>query len=179
MKTLEQHLSQYAAYHRDTRNIATHFVGIPLIVVAIVALLSRPAVELAGWPLSPAVPVAVAAAAYYLRLDRPLGALMAALLALALWAGAWAAAQPTAAWLSYGIGAFVVGWAFQFLGHVWEGRKPAFVDDVMGLIIGPLFVAAEAVFLLGLRPALKRQIDASAGPVRHATEARRVDTPRP
>ena len=26
---------QYAAYHRDRRNIATHFVGIPLIVFAI------------------------------------------------------------------------------------------------------------------------------------------------
>src|SRR3982751_2786976 len=26
---------QYAAYHRDRRNIATHFVGIPLIVFAV------------------------------------------------------------------------------------------------------------------------------------------------
>ena len=27
-------MAQYAAYHRDRRNIATHFVGIPLIVIA-------------------------------------------------------------------------------------------------------------------------------------------------
>ena len=33
---------QYAAYHRDRRNIATHFVGIPLIVFAVGALLARP-----------------------------------------------------------------------------------------------------------------------------------------
>ena len=32
MKSLVDHLSQYAAYHRDPRNIASHFIGIPLIV---------------------------------------------------------------------------------------------------------------------------------------------------
>ena len=34
-------MSQYAEYHRDKRNIATHFVGIPLIVFAIGILLAR------------------------------------------------------------------------------------------------------------------------------------------
>src|SRR4051812_6749172 len=32
---------EYAAYHRDRRNIATHFVGIPLIVFAIGIFLAR------------------------------------------------------------------------------------------------------------------------------------------
>ena len=45
MKNLVEHLSQYASYHRDPRNIATHFVGIPMIVVAVTVLLSRPGVE--------------------------------------------------------------------------------------------------------------------------------------
>ncbi|MFL6606913.1 MAG: Mpo1-like protein, partial [Pseudomonas sp.] len=27
MKSLVDHLSQYAAYHRDPRNIASHFIG--------------------------------------------------------------------------------------------------------------------------------------------------------
>ena len=34
-------MAQYAAYHRDKRNIVTHFVGIPLIVFAIGILLAR------------------------------------------------------------------------------------------------------------------------------------------
>ena len=42
---------------------------------------------------------------------------------------------------------FVVGWALQYWGHYFEGMKPAFYDDVMGLAIGPLFVLAEAFFL--------------------------------
>ena len=47
-------MSSYAAFHRDRRNIATHFVGIPLIVFAVGGLLARPSVELGGWPLTPA-----------------------------------------------------------------------------------------------------------------------------
>jgi uncharacterized membrane protein YGL010W len=50
-----------------------------------------------------------------------------------------------------GVAMFVVGWAIQFVGHHYEGRKPAFVDDVTGLIVGPLFVVAELAFMLGLR----------------------------
>ena len=48
MKTLVDHLSQYASYHRDPRNIATHFVGIPLIVLAVTILLSRPGGSMLG-----------------------------------------------------------------------------------------------------------------------------------
>lgn len=166
MRNLEQQLSNYAAYHRDRRNIATHFVGIPLIVLAIVALLSRPALHWAGWALAPALPVAGVAAAYYLLLDRPLGLLMCAVLGVSLGLGAWAAAQSTTWWLALGVGGFVVGWVFQFVGHAWEGRKPAFADDLIGLVIGPLFVAAEAVFMLGLRAELRRRVDARAAALR-------------
>lgn len=166
MKTLQDHLAQYAAYHRDARNIATHLVGIPLIVLAVAGLLSRPALPLAGLPLSPAVGVLLLAALFYLRLDLRLGALMALLMGLACAVGAWAAAQPTATWLLLSVGAFVVGWVFQFVGHAWEGRKPAFVDDLMGLAIGPLFVVAEIVFACGLRPALREAIERQVGPVR-------------
>ena len=48
----------------------------------------------------------------------------------------------------------------------YEGRKPAFVDDVTGLIVGPLFVVVELAFLLGLRHDLKEQIEARVGGVR-------------
>lgn len=33
--------TDYVRYHRDPRNIATHFVGIPLIAFGIAALLAR------------------------------------------------------------------------------------------------------------------------------------------
>ena len=169
MRTLTQQLTQYAAYHRDRRNIATHFVGIPMIVVAIAVLSSRPAWMLAALPvpLSPALVLFVVAVLYYLVLDVPLGLMMAIFSALCLACGQWLAGQSTLTWLSTGVGLFVVGWVFQFVGHVaYEHRKPAFVDDLMGLVIGPLFVLAEALFGFGWRPALREAIEAEVGPTR-------------
>jgi uncharacterized membrane protein YGL010W len=166
MKSLVDHLSQYAAYHRDPRNIASHFIGIPLIVVAVAVLLSRPEWALGGLWLSPAVLLALASAWFYLRLEVKLGVLMTVLMALSVWAGHVLAQQSTMVWLSSGLGMFVIGWVIQFVGHHYEGRKPAFVDDVSGLIVGPLFVVVEVAFLLGMRHELKEQIEARAGAVR-------------
>jgi len=164
MKTLVDHLGQYAEYHRDRRNILSHFIGIPMIVVAVAVLLSRPGWEVAGLWLSPALLTALAAGIFYLRLDLRFGLLMAALLGLCLWTGAALAQQSTLMWLSGGLGLFVVGWIIQFVGHYYEGRKPAFVDDLMGLVVGPLFVVAELGFLLGLRPEVQEAVEQRAGP---------------
>lgn len=165
MKNLVEHLSQYAAYHRDSRNIVTHFIGIPMIVLAVAVLLSRPGLHLAGLWCSPALVAVIASALFYLRLDRVLGVVMSVVLALCLWVGASLAQQTTLAWLSAGVGLFVVGWAIQFVGHYFEGRKPAFVDDLSGLIIGPLFVVAELAFLFGMLKPLQQAIESRVGPV--------------
>lgn len=166
MKTLTDQLSQYAQYHRSERNILTHFIGVPMIVAAVAVLLSRPALAVGGFTLTPALLAVVAASLFYLRLDLRFGLLLTALLAAALWFGSWAAAQSTAVWLAIGVGGFLVGWVIQFVGHHFEGRKPAFVDDVVGLLIGPLFVVAELLFLLGLCRGLKAAIESRAGATR-------------
>ena len=109
MKSLVERLASYAEYHRDKRNIATHFVGIPMI--------------LASLPLLPLNPIA-------------------------------------------GVPLFAGGWALQFVGHYFEGRKPAFLDDLCGLFDGLLFIVAEIAFALGLSPALREEIERRVGPTR-------------
>ena len=59
---------------------------------------------------------------------------------------------------------FVVGWVIQFVGHYYEGRKPAFVDDLVGLLVGPMFVVAEWMFMLGWNKPLLQAIEAEVGP---------------
>ncbi|MDS4073278.1 MAG: DUF962 domain-containing protein [Defluviicoccus sp.] len=172
MKSLTEQLSNYAAYHRDARNIATHFVGIPLIILAIAALLSRPSVNVGGVMVTPALVIAGASAVYYLRLDRPLGLLMAALFAGAVAFGHGSAAQETEVWLAIGVGGFVAGWIIQFVGHWFEGRKPAFVDDLIGLIIGPLFVVVEVLFKCGVLHGLQQEIEQRVGPVHNGASRR-------
>ena len=156
MSSLVQKLSTYAAYHRDSRNIIAHLLGIPLIVFALEVLLSRPVV---GVALTPAVLGWFVAAIYYFTLDIGLGLILAVFMGLFAWVGLWLASLPTAIWLTIGAGGFVIGWIIQFLGHGFEGRKPAFFDDVRSLLIGPLFAAAEFSFLLGLRRPLRDAIE--------------------
>lgn len=174
MKTLVDHLAQYAAYHRDRRNIATHFIGIPMILLGVATLLSRPGFEVLGVVLSPAMVFSLASALFYWRLDGRYGLVMTLLLGGALWFGQVLATQATTTWLSAGVGLFVVGWIIQFVGHYYEGRKPAFVDDLIGLIVGPLFVVAELGFFLGLRDEVRREVESRAGPtcIRRGNEAR-------
>ena len=167
MKTLTDQLSQYADYHRDPRNILTHFIGVPMILLAVVMLLSRPAWGgIDGLPLSPAVIAAVLACSYYVLLDMRYGLAMGVVLAAMLAVAAPLAQQATSVWLGWSVGIFVVGWVIQFIGHYYEGRKPAFMDDIVGLLIGPLFVMAEMGFGLGLRREVQQAIEARSGPVR-------------
>ncbi len=152
MKTLIDHLANYAAYHRDARNVFSHFIGIPMIVLAVTTLLARPAMPLgdgAGY-LTPAMVVYGLSCLFYLRLSAGFGLAMTAILAGFVYVGGAIAALSTGAWLAWGIGLFVAGWLIQFVGHYYEGRKPAFVDDLVGLLIGPLFLVAEVAFAMGL-----------------------------
>jgi uncharacterized membrane protein YGL010W len=158
---LIRELAKYARYHRDKRNILTHFVGIPLIVFAAFVLLARLGFNLAGVHIAGHWLAALAAVAYYLRLELKIGLVMAVQFAILGFAAQQLSA--TNAWLAWGVGLFVVGWVFQFIGHYYEGKKPAFVDDLIGLAIGPLFVTVEALFLLKLRPDLEQAIVQIAG----------------
>ncbi|WP_341886909.1 Mpo1-like protein [Variovorax sp. YR752] len=165
MRGATELLSQYAMYHRDRRNIASHFVGVPMIVFAVGVLLAKPAFMLAGVALTPAWIVFAAVAIWYLtrgnlQLGLAVTAAVGVLIALAHRVGD----SGTGAWLAWGIGFFVVGWAIQFVGHWYEGRKPAFVDDLIGLLVGPMFVTAEALFSLGWGKELLAEIERRAGP---------------
>lgn len=167
MKTLIDQLSSYADYHRDPRNIVSHYIGVPMIMQAVIILLARLQWgALAGVPLSLALLVGIAAAVYYCLLDRRYGLFMTVLLAAMLALAMSVPAQSTALWLAWGLGLFTVGWVIQFIGHCYEGRKPAFFDDVMGLVVGPLFVAAELGFVLGLRKEVQAAVELRSGVVR-------------
>ncbi|WP_119287997.1 DUF962 domain-containing protein [Azohydromonas sediminis] len=156
---------QYAGYHRDRRNIATHFVGIPLIVFAVGVLLARPTVPVAGLALTPAwVLWALAAAWYVSRGPGLLGVAVAAVTAVLVALAQPLGAGTTTAWLAWGAGCFVAGWLVQFVGHLYEGRRPAFFDDLVGLLVGPMFVVAEALFAFGRLRQLAAEIERQVGP---------------
>ena len=176
MKSIELNLTQYAAYHRDRRNIATHFVGIPMIVFAVVLALATVSFPVANVAVTLAAVTAIAASLYYFWLDRVFGVTMA-LVFFVMCALASEITHRFGGYPALAIAAatFVLGWALQFWGHRFEGMKPAFYDDAKQLLIGPLFVCAEAYFLLGTRAELRKYIEDRVGP----TVPRRDGRPLP
>jgi len=50
-------------------------------------------------------------------------------------------------WL-WGIGFFLGGWVFLFLGHRIEGNRPAFFQGAVYLLVGPIWVAKEVCTVL-------------------------------
>jgi uncharacterized membrane protein YGL010W len=171
VKSIQENLTQYAAYHRDRRNIATHFIGVPMIVFAVILALATASITFGSMEVTVAALVSVLVVAYYLRMDATFGVTMAIVFFVMCGAASEVTARTsTGAALGLAAAIFVVGWALQFLGHKYEGLKPAFFDDVAQLLIGPVFVCAEAFFLLGARPELRRYVEERVGP----TVARRT-----
>jgi uncharacterized membrane protein YGL010W len=93
-----------------------------------------------------------------------LGAAVTAAVGVLIWLAHQAAGGSVARWLVWGVGFFVAGWVIQFIGHWYEGKKPAFVDDIVGLLVGPMFLTAEAMFALGWNKPLLAEVERRAGP---------------
>jgi uncharacterized membrane protein YGL010W len=124
--------SEYAGYHQDIRNRRAHAVGIPLIVLGLLGTLSL----LRIGPVDLAVVAAIAVLLYYVATDAR-GALISAVVFAILYGIAirlpW----------ELSVGAFVLGWAFQLVGHRFEGNKPKFTENLVYLLIGPLYFFQE------------------------------------
>src|SRR5262245_28475532 len=97
MKTLEEQMSTYAAYHQDSRNKMTHFVGVPVIILSLFIPLAWVRIPLGDFALTGAMLFAGIVVAYYFVLDVPLALAMLATTALLVWAGELIAQQGYAA----------------------------------------------------------------------------------
>ncbi len=164
MKTLEHQMSTYAAYHQDARNKATHFVGVPVIVLSLMIPLAWLRFE----GISAAMVITAVLLAYYLVLDLWLGLAMCIVMGALLWLGQLLADQGTlAGWIWFAV-LFVGGWILQLVGHVFEGRKPALADNLFQIFVAPIFLCAELFFALGYKPQLHTAVQERARQMRAA-----------
>jgi uncharacterized membrane protein YGL010W len=168
MQSLEQQMSFYAAYHQDPRNKASHFVGVPMIIFGLFIALGWARVEVAGIALTLAMLLAAVVLVWYFLLDVPLAFAMLALNALLLTLADRISTQPLAVGAAWFLVFFGGGWVIQLVGHVWEGRKPALVDNFFQIFVAPIFLAAEVFFALGYKPALHAAVQRRALELRAA-----------
>mgnify|MGYP003339071444 FL=1 len=146
-------LASYASVHRDPRNKATHFIGIPVIVFSLLLILSLWRLEIGGREWTMSLIVAILAALGWMALDFGVGVVMAIILVPTWYAAeafCGALGGPSATWVAFGA-LFVGGWVLQFLGHHYEGKRPALLDNIFQGFIGPMFLVAETMVALGYR----------------------------
>lgn len=162
MKSLEEQMSFYAAYHQDARNKLSHFIGVPAIIFGLFIALGWLRVELGGVTLTAAMLLAAIVLVWYFVLDVPLALAMLAVNGVLLWLAEQVAVQPIKVGAIWFLVFFGGGWVIQLVGHVFEGRKPALVDNFFQIFVAPIFLAAEAFFALGYKPGLHAAVQKRA-----------------
>jgi uncharacterized membrane protein YGL010W len=152
MRTINDWFASYSADHQNPVNRAIHWVCVPTIMWAVIAALwTVPVISM--W-MKPGFWAAVAmflAYLFYYRLSRKLGFAMAIVFI----------ASGVVCWALYGLLGprgllilaavlFVLAWIGQFVGHAIEGRRPAFFDNIVQLLIGPAWLVGKLMRRLGI-----------------------------
>ena len=172
VKTIEDQMSFYAAYHQDGRNKATHFIGVPAIMLSLFIPLAWIRIDSGGVPITAAMVFAASVLIYYFILDVPLALAMVLVTTGLVWLGHQIAALGAAqGWIWFAV-LFVGGWILQLVGHGFEGRRPALADNLFQIFVAPIFLAAEVFFALGYKPELHERVR------RRALELRESGTER-
>lgn len=138
-------LAEYSRHHQDPRNKLIHCICVPAIVFSVIGILVS---------INFGVTLIATAAAilYYNRYGKKAALQMTAVLIVML--VAWVTVMPSHHLASIAIAIFVLGWTGQFAGHILEGSKPSFLEDLQYLAIGPLYVLAELKEKLARNPRL-------------------------
>jgi uncharacterized membrane protein YGL010W len=158
MSSFDDQVRSYAAYHQDGRNKATHFIGVPLVTIALFIALGWLRLVDGPVPITGATLFWAAVFVYYLILDWRIALFQAPtsllLLFLADIASQWAWPESLAAFFA----TFVGGWIVQLVGHAIEGKRPALTDNLLQIFNAPLFLTVEVMMALGFRKDLRRSL---------------------
>ncbi len=160
MQQLRKLVLDYSAYHRDPRNAFTHFFGVPLVVFSLFIPMGWFRFIHSDLPLSGATVFYLVTLLWYWRIDRVVAFWVAPSSGVLLYFADQVSRRPFAESLVAFVGSFVLGWAIQFLGHYFEGRKPALFDNLSQVFNAPLFLVVEMMFMLGFRKDLRAEVEA-------------------
>lgn len=161
MKSIAAHMAEYSSYHRDWRNRATHFLGVPTIIFSILIPMHMVEIAMLGdFPVTLATLFMGGWGIYYLILHVPIAVTLLLVLAPVYWY-AWHIVQTydtQTTWLIFGV-VFVGAWIVQIIGHKIEGNKPALLNNLFQIFVAPLFLTAEVFFELKMFQPLYREVE--------------------
>ena len=170
MKSAVEQLSTYKSVHLNPQNIKTHFIGVPMIIWSAFLMLGTIRFDWQDYQISVAIILTVLVLGYYMALHMRLALGLVLFILPVLYTSEQVV--HTSHPFIIAISIFVIGWVMQFIGHHYEKAKPAFMDDLNQLLIGPFFLMAELYFMMGLEKDLAAQITPIAREKRRALEAK-------
>ena len=155
MRQIDVLLDEYGDSHQNAANKFIHWVCVPVIVWTVVALLWAipfpfdigSGIVALNW----AVVALILAQIYYFRLSRRLGLGLLVYNLLMLWITAWIEeVSPWPLW-QVAVAVFILAWVGQFIGHIFEGKRPSFFKDLQFLLIGPAWLMSFIYRKLGYK----------------------------
>jgi len=168
--SLRQQLAFYGAYHSNPTNVWIHIACVPFIAWSTYVLaihLPKPDIfppvradfgPYLSFDLNYATIWATAAELYYFILTPAVTLTHLPVAAVTLLTATAYASKPGSLGIAATVNVFC--WLAQFYGHgVYEGRAPALLDNLLGaLVLAPLFVHYEVLFMLGFFNRVKKDL---------------------
>lgn len=150
MRPIADQFAFYRSYHRTPGCKISHFFGVPLVTFSILIPMGWLSLEVWGQRVTLAMAFVVGTLGYYFLLEPVLAMAMTLAMIPVTLAGDWVSRLPFKTSLSVFAATFVLGWAFQLIGHAIEGKRPALLDNFgQAVFTAPLFLCAEVLLALG------------------------------
>lgn len=141
MRTFNQWMDEYGVSHRNPTNQLVHKICVPLIMLSVIGMLwSIPVPE--AFTQVPYLNWATIFIAGCLIFYATLNMIMFLGMVIQTFIMCFICHKLFEAGilLQFSIIVFVLSWIAQFWGHKIEGKKPSFLQDLVFLLIGPLWV---------------------------------------
>ena len=156
----KKQMGMYFAYHQNAYNCFFHFIGVPLILFSIILLLST--FHLLSYL---ALNITIGSLSFFsllifYLLAMPIMGISSIIIYLPLF---WLAQNiilnfSDLVWL-IALLSFVFGWIAQFIGHIYEQKRPAFFDNILQVFMAPGFLVIEILFSIGMCQNLKNDLE--------------------
>lgn len=152
MRTFNQWMAEYGISHKNPTNQLIHKICVPLIMLSVLGIfwaIPTPEFFKAVPYLNWATIFALGCLIFYMTLNFMMFVGMFILCTLMCWV--CQQLENAEILLPASIGIFVLAWIAQFYGHKIEGKKPSFMQDLVFLLIGPLWVLRFLYARLGIK----------------------------
>jgi uncharacterized membrane protein YGL010W len=152
MRNFNQWMNEYGVSHQNPTNQLIHKICVPLIMFSVIGLMwsiPTPAALESVPYLNWATLFIIGCLLFYLSLNFIMA--LGMMILTTIICAACLVLEQQGLLISVSLAIFVLSWIAQIYGHKIEGKKPSFLQDLVFLLIGPLWVLRFFYSKLGIK----------------------------